>query len=628
MATVGTRLTIPFTVGTSQIVGQGNTPELWCLYTTDDASATSPTWNTVPWTDVRSFSVSRGRENELSEVDAGTATITLDNRDRNFDPSFNTAIRPMNRWWLREQFSGETQDLFLGYAESYEQSWPGTGVGNAETVVSCADEFKVLALDKLPVMSPPRDTYQDLVMSDEPTWYVTFEDATLAAAAGPTLRIPATGGGGTIVTGTAVIGNEYTSDSPGGYLSMPTTGQFIGDSSEGGDAQGDRNFTVEFWVRTPGGGAGARVVRGPSDPGAAPPSYSAWSVGLSAASAILFTTYNAGGGSFVTLTSSVLSLNTWHHIVCTCDTSFMRIYIDGVLNTSIAGPASIPLAEGWDPATIGLTTNSISFDFDEFAFYRSKTLDATRIAAHYQAGTVRGYDQQLSGTRVNAVLDTVTSIANRNIQTGSRTVQARFMHGQSPMDELRDAERAEMPDGLLFVNKSGAITLLAADHRSSSPYNTVQATFDDDGTDLPYADLTVDYSEAFLFNDWNVTREGRVGVLQNAQDATSLSRYKKRSQSITDVPVTTNAQASTIGSALLAKYKDPFQRVTTLALDASIPDVTEAVFRRDLGDRIRVFRTPPGGGSRIDQTLFIQKIQIDGDNSLVPWRIQWAVSPL
>jgi hypothetical protein len=33
----------------------------------------------------------------------------------------------------------------------------------------------------------------------------------------------------------------------------------------------------------------------------------------------------------------------------------------------------------------------------------------------------------------------------------------------------------------------------------------------------------------------------------------------------------------------------------------------ENVFRREIGDRLRVLRTPPGSGARFDQQLFIQK---------------------
>jgi hypothetical protein len=73
---------------------------------------------------------------------------------------------------------------------------------------------------------------------------------------------------------------------------------------------------------------------------------------------------------------------------------------------------------------------------------------------------------------------------------------------------LREARTADNVGAALFVTAGGGIKYLAADHRSAAPYNTVQAIFDDDGTDLHYLDCQLEFSESFLFNDWNVTLEG------------------------------------------------------------------------------------------------------------------------
>jgi hypothetical protein len=170
MATVGAKLTIPFIVGTGQIVGQGNTPEAWVLYSTSDVTDTSPVWVDAT-AKLRGFSVSRGRENELNSIDAGTATVALNNRNRTFDPAFNSGIRPLNRWWIREQFSGETQDMFVGYAEAYKQEYPPPGFSDAVTTVTCSDEFKLLSLDALPTTSPPRANYVEVVMFDRPAGF-------------------------------------------------------------------------------------------------------------------------------------------------------------------------------------------------------------------------------------------------------------------------------------------------------------------------------------------------------------------------------------------------------------------------------------------------------------------------
>ena len=156
------------------LVGQGNHPELWALYSTDDATDTDPTWVDAT-TYVRSFSVSRGRESELQQIEAGTATITLDNGARTFDPAVNTGIRPLNRWWIREQFSGETQSLFYGFAERYDQT---TDRSDFDTIarVDCVDVFKLLNLDALPTTDPPRASYAELVASDNPAGYYPFND--------------------------------------------------------------------------------------------------------------------------------------------------------------------------------------------------------------------------------------------------------------------------------------------------------------------------------------------------------------------------------------------------------------------------------------------------------------------
>jgi hypothetical protein len=69
-------------------------------------------------------------------------------------------------------------------------------------------------------------------------------------------------------------------------------------------------------------------------------------------------------------------------------------------------------------------------------------------------------------------------------------------------------------------------------------------------------------------------------------------------------------------------------RIQSLTVLAANTDVTDQVFRLlDIGSRIRVLRTPPGGGSRIDQTLFVQNIAVDAEPGH-PWRITLGVSPL
>lgn len=169
--TTGAALIIPFTVGTSQIVGQGNFPIVRCRISFDDYAESTPVWNEVTNSDFRGYSTSRGRENEQQTHDAGTATVVLDNRDRAYDPNVNATVTPMNGLWLYEEFSGEVRDIFKGYVDAWQQGWPDGGWSDAVVTATATDEFKVLAMQAVPTTSPPRGTYADLVAVDIPTGY-------------------------------------------------------------------------------------------------------------------------------------------------------------------------------------------------------------------------------------------------------------------------------------------------------------------------------------------------------------------------------------------------------------------------------------------------------------------------
>jgi hypothetical protein len=267
---------------------------------------------------------------------------------------------------------------------------------------------------------------------------------------------------------------------------------------------------------------------------------------------------------------------------------------------------------------------SVTLLLDEMAVYTSKALTAARVLAHYTAGSARGYDQQLPGNRVSSVLDSVASHAPRSIQAGTRTMWSSFMQNAPPLDLIRQAVRCEAPDGMFFAGRGGTLTFLSNDDHAS---RSVDATFDDDGTDLPYLDLDLGYSDAFITNIWNVIKlKGK--ATQTASDATSISRYDERPQTITDLPVTTNANALTIAQAYLAKYKDPLTRILSIQLDSLDPNLADEMFRRELGDKIRILRTPPGGGTRIDQSAWIQKITVEVAGGGAPWQVVYGVSPV
>jgi hypothetical protein len=660
-------LILPFTLGTGAgaVMGQGLKPELLAYMSFDDVSDPTPNWTQMAPDRVRSFSSSRGRESELSEHDAGTATVVLSNRDRAFDPTYASSpyypnVRPLNQVWLLRQFNGDTESMFKGYVESYDMSWPDAGMSDSLATANAVDEIKILNLQKLPDTDPPRDSYSDLIGFDDPVSYWKFQDLNLkrvivpmgvrrrrqatedeehGGPAGPIAFIPRgdayvwgfadwiAPGNYSVINETPVVGDIVGSseDGVGGCLRLGSTAQLKNAGLDAGDARGTTKFSVELWLRkstTPG--ATAPVVRGPASTAVG----TIWTFDMRTDGKMQFSYKDTGGVAHSVISTTALLDNVWYHLVGEVDDTTMRVFVNGVQDNTAGTTGAIGGAgDLTDPMEIRGIAGVTSIDVDELAIYL-QALPAARVLAHYTSATSRGLPSQLPGARINAVLDAGASDAPRSIQAGSRTMHPTFLRGQAPINEIALATAVEKPDGMFFAARDGTLIFLAADHRSNSPYNTTQLTFGDEGTGVFYESFEADYSDSWLANEWNVNRIGRGGVLQTAYDATSISRYFKFPKTVADLEVTLNSVCATLATAYLAKYKDPMYRGQSLTLTTDDVNVTDAIFDRDLGDRVRVIRTQPRGLGTFDQVMYIQKIDVEGANDQGPWKIKLGLSPL
>lgn len=95
---------------------------------------------------LRGFATRRGRSNWVDRVEAGTATVVLDNRDGYFNPG--TAGRLlMRKARLQAYYNNEYKPLITGFIESYRFSYPGTDK-DAIVELTISDGLKVLALQQ------------------------------------------------------------------------------------------------------------------------------------------------------------------------------------------------------------------------------------------------------------------------------------------------------------------------------------------------------------------------------------------------------------------------------------------------------------------------------------------------
>ncbi len=144
----------------------------------------------------------------------------------------------------------------------------------------------------------------------------------------------------------------------------------------------------------------------------------------------------------------------------------------------------------------------------------------------------------------------------------------------------------------------------------NEPHLTSQATFTDTGAanGIPYTDIVFENSETLLRNSVEIDHPEFDPI--TVSDATSVARHGVMSYTRTVHDATTAAQNAT-AEAVLAAYKDPQTRVLSVTVPtsrttASYPyGLYGKVLSLQLGARVTVVRTPPGGGAAISQECFI-----------------------
>lgn len=270
------------------------------------------------------------------------------------------------------------------------------------------------------------------------------------------------------------------------------------------------------------------------------------------------------------------------------------------------------LVEAWQQAWPGPGTSDALASIS--AVDETKQLAAVKLPASgtLAAGTI--------SEAVTAILNQSGSQAPREINTSAQALTVSYaytgQYGWAAASDLGKSDYAQISavnyaDAGLYVTASGTIRYLEASYRqrSGSPGQSVQAVFGDQG-ELPYLNLTTDYSDALLVNTWVMT--GTSSSTRTATDTASISTYGQRTSTRTVWFDISGVPGANLAACLLDKYKQPMVRATSLEPDMSNADGVVAVLGLDLLYRIRVLRTPPGGGPRFDQQLYVQKIDLAG----------------
>jgi hypothetical protein len=291
------------------------------------------------------------------------------------------------------------------------------------------------------------------------------------------------------------------------------------------------------------------------------------------------------------------------------DPGYAEVIAVGNDGFDVLGTAAFVDADSFPQQTAGQRINAI---LDRFS---------------WPAGTAAGWtlgDAALSLLGTSTFLDYLP--LGRSTEAGPTLVQAApagSLTGQFALDQIQQASDTE--DGVFFFDERGSPVFHDRYHSLLSPRAiTSQATFSDHDNfsagRILYTSLTP--SSSPIVNDWLVTYAG--GVAQEALDTVSIGRYRIRSKSVDTLHLNALA-AIDYGRYKVIATREPHRRYDEMTLTPGDDSATWLqVFTLEIGDRVTVMYSPPGGGAADSRDMFIEAVSVDvgpGTNASVTYRL-------
>lgn len=615
-------------------------PDITVEISFDDVSDTTPAWTDIT-TYVDSFTVTRGRNHELSRIDAGTASVVLDNGDGRFTPAkaagaYSPNIVPRRRLRITAVWSAVTYRRFTGYVESWRVVPSPHPDRFSQVQLGAVDAFKILSGVRLFA------AYAERIFQDAPASYVPLTEGPGTRWAGNKVSGSATsvlliysksGFAGTDFGGEKVLrfGDIGTSlnmnptstavradilDCTYIASAFPTSGSF---------------WTFEAWLtydQVPGGTH--YLLRHQSKHGTG---INGFALSIHTDGKLYVST---GSETDVIVTAASLVDSTPHHValVYTTGGSFGHalLYFDGGLVADYTLTASIfPFGEQAAPANTFCCVGGVHYASNiqdggmrarlgHVATY-ADDLNSSQISGHYAAGFTGSPENE--NTRLGVLLDFAAwSASDRSLEAGmANTLDGRDWADPTPaLNELSDS--AASAGGVLFMAGDNKITYHNRTHR----YNrTVDQAFSglDQVPEVDNATFTSDDSE--IRNDIDASRasQGRF----NVQDAASISKYGAINYSLS-IGVTSDTEVTDAASWALYLYADPLSRVPALTWKPSTNATAlyPKLLDLEIGDRITVANLPatvPDGP--ID--AFVEQIAESFDGKAGDYLFTFQLSP-
>jgi hypothetical protein len=239
---------------------------------------------------------------------------------------------------------------------------------------------------------------------------------------------------------------------------------------------------------------------------------------------------------------------------------------------------------------------------DEVVYTTITAVDAFRLAQNAQVSTVTGTTAgQLSGARIGKLLDAISwPTSMRSIDAGQTTMQADPGTTRTSLAAMQTVEISEY--GALYVDANGLYTF--KDRLSCITSVTATPTvFNDDGSDIGYANAVWRLDDTLIYNQASITRTG--GTAQVATNAASVTKYFLHSYNQQNLLMQTDAVAADYAGAYVASRAETTIRCDAIELDLYTDNYDTgitAALSLDYFDPVTITTNQPGA-STLTKTL-------------------------
>jgi hypothetical protein len=264
------------------------------------------------------------------------------------------------------------------------------------------------------------------------------------------------------------------------------------------------------------------------------------------------------------------------------------------LSIEVGGQALFTgIVEDWD----------LQFSLDKDAVTIAKGTDGFTLLAGetITAGTAT---PQGSGARVSDILTDVDwPIGKRRIDTGVASLGADVIaENTTALSYLQTIDVSE--GGALFIAKDGVLEFLERPTSQAAP----TVFFKDDGTGVPFSDISLEFGTESLFTQVSVQYVGGTAIATAGNAA--VNNYGLTVLDINTLLADAD-EAQDIADFYLFRYSEPQVRVNGLEVRINALTLAQQaqVLGLELGTPVGIVFTPQGIGSPIERSVVVDQIE-------------------